>query len=156
MAGYAGKQGRKPTPTALRLLRGNPGRRPINADEPKAAPKLPPPPAELSDAAKREWRRTGRKLLAGRIITDLDTAAFAAYCSSYARWLEATALLAKSPVVIKNRHGDLVLNPLLRVVRESQDQYTRALAEFGMSPVSRTRVHAEQPAAVDPFAELSG
>ncbi len=32
-------RGRKPKPTAMKMLEGNPGRRPINGAEPKAADK---------------------------------------------------------------------------------------------------------------------
>lgn len=146
--------GRKPVPTPLKLLRGNPGKRPLNEDEPAPKTKLPPPPTALSEAAKREWRRTGRKLLALGVMTEVDGAAFAAYCVSYTRWLEVTALLAKSSVLIKDGKGRYVINPLLRVARDAQEQYTRALVEFGLSPSSRSRIKAVLPAApVDPFEE---
>ena len=52
-------QGRKPQPTALKVLKGNPGRRPLNEDEPKPEVLLPRPPAHLSPVARREWRRAG-------------------------------------------------------------------------------------------------
>ena len=34
-------QGRKPTPTNLKVLKGNPGRRPLNKDEPVPDVRLP-------------------------------------------------------------------------------------------------------------------
>ncbi len=49
--------GRKPTPTRLKLLRNNPGKRPLNPDEPQPEATLPEPPAHLSDEAKCEWQR---------------------------------------------------------------------------------------------------
>ena len=157
MAGYPGKQGRKPTPTNIKLLRGNPGRRPLNDAEPKPPVTLPPPPPELSDAAKKEWRKTGKKLVAAGVMTELDGAMLAAYVVPYTRWLEMQALLAKSSVLLKRADGTLYINPLVRIARECQEQFTRALAEFGMSPVSRTRVKATPAEAVDPFdAFLSG
>ena len=36
--------GRKPKPTHLKLVTGNPGRRPLSAVEAQAVPALPPPP----------------------------------------------------------------------------------------------------------------
>ena len=36
-------RGRKPTPTFLKLVTGNPGHRPINTDEPIVPPALPDP-----------------------------------------------------------------------------------------------------------------
>lgn len=156
MAGYPGKQGRKPVPTPLKILRGNPGKRPLNDAEPAYAARLPRPPDELSDGAKAEWRRTGKKLLAAGVFTEVDVAAFAAYCASYARWLEAQALLKKSSVLIKSDEGGLRLNPLLRIVREAQEEFTRALTEFGMSPSSRSRIKAALPAKDDSIDALLG
>ena len=156
MAGYPGKQGRKRLPTALRVLRGTgqPGEGEPNY---RAPIRLPSPPAELSDGAKREWRRTGRKLLDAGVLTEIDSAAFAAYCASYARWLEIQAQIKKSSLLYTSkRDGQLHSNPLLRLSRAAQEEFTRALVEFGMSPSSRTRLHVEKPLAVDPFAEFEG
>ena len=157
MSGKAGRSGRRPLPTALKVLRGNPGKRPLPKDEPRPQPKLPPPPAELSDEAKREWRRTGRRLRAAGLITELDTAAFAAYCSSYARWLQAQALLSNAPMLELGSDGTLRPSPLLRIVQQAQEQFTRALTEFGMSPSSRTRVQVSRPSKDgDPFEAYDG
>jgi len=46
--------GRRPTPTALKILRGNPGKRPLNQDEPQP-PKGPVVKPELSAGADRVW-----------------------------------------------------------------------------------------------------
>lgn len=64
--------GRPPTPTELKVLRGNPGRRPI-ADAPRGAipAAIPAPPASLGDAGLRAWQlywEYGRAWLA---MTDL-------------------------------------------------------------------------------------
>ena len=53
-------RGRKPKPTALKELEGNPGKRPLNDREPKPEKKAPPCPKWLNDDAKKEWRHTGR------------------------------------------------------------------------------------------------
>lgn len=151
MVGTPGRSGRKPIPTPIKMLRGNPGRRPLPEGEPKPPAKLPSPPPELSDAAKREWWRMGRKLLAAGIMTELDGPMLASIVVPYTRWLEMQALLAKSSVLLKKPDGSLYVNPLVRIARECQDQFTRALAEFGMSPSSRSRVKADAPKAVDPF-----
>lgn len=155
MAG-TNRSGRKPVPTTIKLLRGNPGRRPLNDAEPKPPVKLPPPPPELSDAAKKEWRKTGRKLVAMGVMTELDGPMLAAVVVPYTRFLEMQGLLAKSSVLLKRSDGTLYINPLVRIARECQEQFTRALAEFGMSPVSRSRVKATPPEAVDPLADYFG
>ena len=51
-------RGRKPKPTALKLIDGNPGKRPINAHEPTATGGGKPTcPSHLSPTAKSEWKR---------------------------------------------------------------------------------------------------
>ena len=59
------QRGRKPKPTALKELEGNPGGRPLNHNEPKPAKKAPRCPSWLEDEAKKEWKRMGKVLEAG-------------------------------------------------------------------------------------------
>ena len=47
------KRGRKPTPTAIKELEGNPGKRPLNAKEPKPVKKAPSCPKWLEPEAKK-------------------------------------------------------------------------------------------------------
>ena len=101
----SGGGGRKPTPTTLKELKGNPGRRPLNEDEPKPSVHLPSPPAHLSPAARREWRRAGAFLVEMGLMTDLDVAALAAYCVAYARWSEAEKALRTYGVMVKDADG---------------------------------------------------
>ena len=56
--------GPPPTPTNLKLLRGNPGKRKLNTNEPDPAPAIPPCPGHLDKVAKKEWRRISKELLA--------------------------------------------------------------------------------------------
>lgn len=140
------RSGPPPTPTALKLLRGNPGGRPLPEAEPAYAVRLPVPPAELTAEAKRVWRREGRRLVGSRVMTSADAAAFAAFCSAYARWLELSAMLNRTGLVLKDERLGIRMNPLVQGLRDAQADYLRAAVEFGLTPSSRTRVHAA-PAA---------
>ena len=77
-------RGRKPTPTAIKVLEGNPGKRPLNDREPKPAKKAPSCPKWLETDAKREWRRLSHKLEQLGILTEADMSVFASYCQAYA------------------------------------------------------------------------
>ena len=46
-------KGRKAVPTQLKIIRGNPGNRPLNKDEPKYTLTNTAPPAHLQGAAKK-------------------------------------------------------------------------------------------------------
>ena len=94
-------RGRKPKPTRLKLIEGNPGKRPLNKHEPKPEPKVPTCPAHLCPAAKAEWKRLSRELFVLGIVTALDRAALAAYCQAYGRWAEAERKLKETPMLIK-------------------------------------------------------
>ena len=134
--------GRKQTPTALKKLQGNPGRRPLNKDEPKPETLLPEAPAHLSEEALKEWHRAGGFLLNLGLISDLDLAAFAAYCTAYGRWVEAEQSLKDFGVMLKSPNGFPIQSPYLAVANRAMEQMRSLLADFGMSPASRTRVSA--------------
>ena len=51
------QKGRKPKPTAMKKLEGNPGKRPLNLFEPTPEEKMPHCPDWLEEEAKAEWER---------------------------------------------------------------------------------------------------
>src|SRR5262245_47313643 len=84
------------TPTHLRLLRGNPGKRSIKPEPEPAVPDEPPdPPAFLSEDAVNEWWRVAPELHALGLLTALDIGPLGAYCQAYAHWMMAERVLAK-------------------------------------------------------------
>jgi P27 family predicted phage terminase small subunit len=158
----AAMRGRKPRPTYLKLVTGNPGKRPLNAAEPKPKTGIPAPPAELSGDAKAEWRRVAHHLHALGILTTADRAALAAYCQAYGRWRQAERALAEmaklDPVtgalMIRTKDGNAIQNPLVGTANKAMADMVRYAAEFGMTPSARTRIagapadgHDDDPAA---------
>jgi P27 family predicted phage terminase small subunit len=154
MAGYKGKQGRKPVPTALKLVTGNPGKRPLNRNEPNVAASIPRAPAALSERARKEWYVIAHQLAAANLLTELDKMALAGLVSSYVRWMEAQEGIAKTGLLVQSRTGIPALNPLLKVSRDAQAEYTRLLGEFGLTPSSRSRIHVEPKEEDDEFEAL--
>ena len=65
------QRGRKPKPTAVKVLEGNPGKRSLNTGEPKPEKKAPRCPAWLEDEAKKEWRRMAKQLEHLGILTEI-------------------------------------------------------------------------------------
>ncbi len=99
-------RGRKPKPTPLKLLEGNPGKRPLPQGEVRLASKAPRCPQWLEEDAKKEWKRMGKILEQMGILTEMDMTAFAGYCQAYARWKEAEefmAPLSKPRMAISNK-----------------------------------------------------
>jgi P27 family predicted phage terminase small subunit len=147
-------KGRKPTPTTLRILRGNPGKRPLPRDEPKLKPELPEPPEILQSVALAEWHRMAPLLHGAGLLTAIDGSALAAYCQSYATWVEAHEKIRERGTVVVSSKGQPMLSPYLKVANIAMQQWTRMLVEFGMTPSSRSRVKVpEAPTAGDPYTE---
>jgi len=136
-------RGRKPTPTHLRILRGNPGKRPLNEREAKPLAAIPDPPAHLTVSALEEWNRIAPLLLEQGLLTNLDRAGLAAYCVAYGRWAEAEERVRKLGVLVKSPNGFPVHSPYLAVANRAMEQMQKMLTEFGMSPSSRSRARAE-------------
>ena len=138
-------KGRKNVPTKLKILRGNPGRRPLPKDEPKPQAVCPPPPAVLSGAAKKHWRIVVKQLFEADLMTNLDIDALTIYCEAYARWVEAGKAIQAEGVIIKQNSHDgsteyLKPTPWLMIQQKAFEQMKGMLVEFGMSPSARTRV----------------
>lgn len=131
--------GRKPTPTALKLVRGNPGHRPIRDDEPVPKGEAVMP-EWLSPEAARHWPKVAQLLQDAGLLTSVDAAALALYCESFARWHHANQQVAKFGPVVKTPNGFPVQSPFLGIANKAQEQMTRLLVEFGMTPSSRTKV----------------
>ena len=135
--------GRKPKPTKLKVLEGNPGKRPLNNKEPVPDSDLPSSPPHLDDVGRQEWDRVASELKELGILTGIDMAVFAAYCHSYSVWVDATIKIQKSGTIIKAPSGYPVQNPLVSVARNAQNQMLKALVELGMTPSSRSRITIE-------------
>lgn len=149
------RSGGRPTPTPLRLQRGNAGKRPLNKREPRLVPHLPPAPKTLSKEAKGVWRKLGRQLLDAGIVTALDRIALEALVESYCRWLKALQGIQEAGLLVRVGNDPAPrANPLLRIAREAQVEFTRLLGEFGMTPSSRTRVENLKPEEINEFEEL--
>ncbi len=149
-------RGRKPKPTRLKLLAGNPGRRPLNEREPQPSlpPSLPDPPKHLSRDARKEWNLVGGILLRMRSLTELDLSALAAYATVYGRWVQAERDIARKGILVPPtpRSKSKVHNPMLAVANKCLQQIVQFLGEFGLTPSSRTRIIAAE--ASDEHGEI--
>jgi len=147
-------RGRKPKPTQIKLVTGNPGHRPPPPDEPKPTAKIPKCPPHLDPEAKREWRRMARELDDLGILTTIDRAVFASYCQAWSEWLQAHKIVKKVGTVIRSKErvvekpdgtvirsgGVPMINPVCKRMDIANSKMMKALTEMGMSPSSRGRV----------------
>ncbi|MGH6897699.1 MAG: P27 family phage terminase small subunit [Geminicoccaceae bacterium] len=121
-------RGRKPLPSNVVRLRGNPGKRRLNDAEPRPAPRVPTCPACLGDEARKEWQRLARELSALGLLTGLDRAMLAAYCQAHALWVEAVASI--------ERYGTMVKSPIRCRAPTSRSRTSRSRSWSGSPPSS--------------------
>ena len=88
--------GRRPKPTALKKLEGNPGKRKLNEREPKFEGRATCP-KDLDPLAKKEWRRVCRQLEEKNLLTTVDRNSLAAYCICWFHAQKAEEDVASSP-----------------------------------------------------------
>jgi P27 family predicted phage terminase small subunit len=137
------QRGRKPKPTAIKVLEGNPGKRPINKCEPRPQKTVPKCPSWLEPEAKKEWRRMSKSLEALGILTKVDAASFAGYCEAYARWKEAEEFLSKHGTIFKTPSGYIQQVPQVSIAQTYLKIMKDFCSEFGLTPASRTRLQVK-------------
>ncbi len=137
-------RGRKPKPTALEILAGNPGKRRLNLREPKPESSIPNCPEHLSREAQIEWERIAPELARLAILTALDRAALAAYCSCWGRWVEAERHVREHGMTVRAPRG-IKINPSVRIANNALQFLLKFAAEFGLTPSSRSRIVVGKP-----------
>jgi P27 family predicted phage terminase small subunit len=152
--------GRKNKPTALKKFEGNPGKRPLNDQEPQPDRTPPTCPAWLLPEAKREWRRVVPELERLGLITLVDRAALAGYCQAYAQWRRAEEALKEGltyEYLGQNFKAKIELRPEAAVAQKYLSQVRAFCAEFGLTPSARGRMSVPgQPAEQDPLDKMLG
>lgn len=124
------KGGRKPTATHLKVVTGNPGKRPLNADEPEAAGELGAPPAGWTSEQKALWWEIVNAAPAG-VLTESD------------RFLVELA--------VRNL-AQVRASPDMTAAQSAEMR--RCLGEMGMTPGERGRLTSPKKGGGNPFADL--
>ena len=150
-------RGRKPKPTVLKILYGNPGKRRLPTDEPQPPLEIPHPPDHLDEVARKEWTRITRLLNDLGMIAQLDMAGIAAYCVSFSRWADAERRVAKHGIIVISPDKKFPMkSPYLCVAESAMEAMRKMLSEFGLSPTSRARLHVPKvPDAFDEFERFN-
>lgn len=157
---------RPPKPTALKILQGEPNKNRINFNEPQPTGKTTAPKF-LNKHALNEWKRITPELERLGLFTKIDRASLAAYCQVYGRWVETENKInelidkaaktggdASNAYLLKTQAGNVIISPLLSVANRCLEQMKAFLIEFGMTPVSRSRINLAPKEEKDPLEEL--
>lgn len=137
-----GRRGRPAKPVTLKLLQGNPGKRPL-PEEIKVTTKKPVRPAFLDKDARKEWQRLIGPLYNSGVLTAAEQSIFAAYCQAYSRWVQAERKIQQlGDLVVKTRNGHQIPNPYLPVANKAMEQMRGFANELGLTPSARARINS--------------
>lgn len=146
--------GPAPKPTALKVLEGNPGQRRLPENEPRPPQVAPEAPEWLSMEAQAEWDRIVPVLDTLGLLTAVDRAALAAYCTAWALVVDAAQEIQAFGLLVEGQKGERVKNPAIQVLRDATATCKGFCAEFGLTPSARSRMTA--PGAQEPDLALEG
>lgn len=154
------KPGPPKTPTALMVLRGNPSKRPLPAQEPQPEAVAPKAPAHLSKAAKAEWRAVvGELASVPGLLTVADRATLELFARTMARYrsLEAHVETHGAVLEVFDKEGGLRFaqpSPYASLSAKLLPQIRGLAGELGLSPSSRTRIAVPSKPASDTFTNF--
>jgi P27 family predicted phage terminase small subunit len=137
--------GRPPKPTHLKLIEGNPGKRPLNAANEVQPLGSPTAPKIMTKRAKAIWTRL-LKVMPARVWTGADSNALANYCEAQARYEEMTlALLEGAPTFETNYAGQSVVSGTVKGQNEQARLVATLGARLGLDPVARRALAQIEP-----------
>lgn len=138
------KTGPPPKPTHLKLLDGNPGKRPLNEAEPEYATGCKMP-TWLPPGARREWKRVAPQLETIGLLQEVDMAALASYCVAVDQLERATRALKptrnnRNPEIQITENGYETISGAELMRRSAVKEIRAFAAEFGFTPAQRSRI----------------
>jgi len=133
-------RGRKQTSTALKKLRGNPGKRKLNQQEPVFEVQIPDAPDFLNEDALKEWEYVTAELAAKQVIAKVDKTSVALYCQTYAYYKKHVNALENETDFLVTPKGYTYLNPRLGLVNTLGTLLAKYAAELGITPASRSKI----------------
>jgi P27 family predicted phage terminase small subunit len=147
-------RGRKPTPTHLKELHGNPGKRRLNKNEPRPDGELYAAPEWMSASQREGWAYAITCSPHG-LLKCLDRSVLAIWVVAEDLHREAAEKIAQYGLLTRSPNAGLPLqSPYLAILNKQAQIMLKAGAELGFSPSSRTRVQVAPGARGGPLAWL--
>jgi P27 family predicted phage terminase small subunit len=144
------RKGRPPHPLGLRLLRGNPGKRPIPANTPRPKAQAPARPRYLKGTARAWWDQTVPQLVRCGIVAPIDRTALEVCAVTFGFWREMCDAIADAggPVYTSRTiAGEVVyrVRPEAALRARAARDLLSMLADFGCTPAGRLKVGTLPP-----------
>ena len=155
--------GRRPAPTALKILRGIPGKRRLNHREPVPPKGAVVMPVNVSSAAAAVWAELAPLALAMGTLTRSDVRAFATLCELQATLQHASAQkslegFAMFALVEDGATGavTVVVHAAIKVEQAAAAAVRPFYELFGLTPVARARIAVPAAPAAKAVSKWAG
>jgi P27 family predicted phage terminase small subunit len=148
------KAGRRPKPTALKILDGT--ERGPRKQEPGLPAGVPPMPERLKvDAvAMAQWHELAGILTRMGVLTLADGEALATLCEVHSAEQSCLLQLRAGGAVMHTDLGGVKPNPAGPMYRSLVSQKAALLSEFGLTPSSRTKLATKAEVKKDELEEF--
>lgn len=149
--------GRPRTPTALKILNGNPHGKRLPDNEAVAEGDITEVPDHLSEAQRAGWKYAIAHAPIN-LLKLIDRATLMTFVVAEDLHRRATIAIEKEGLIVEHPgSGNPMENPNLTVLTKQATVLLRAAAEMGFTPSSRSRCKVSEPAKkVNPFLEFVG
>ena len=140
-------RGRPPVPDAVKRMRGTDQPCRMNPDSPKyASDGLRPPKRwdRRKSVAYKHWKRVVPYLVENGLANDADQDLLEAMCDAYEEMRSYSDQTLVEPL-INAPNGQLMPHPAFRLRDAAAKRWSDLQKEFGIGPVSRTRLKATPP-----------
>jgi len=159
----------RPKPTARQIAAGDPrkiGKRKLQErleNEPNATHGLPECPRHLKGRARAAWGFWAAELADMNLDRRPDAMMLEGACVGYQQAVQADEIIAaEGPVTVldtvdpltKSPMQKLKAHPAVAISRSAWSQVRAFCSEFGLSPVSRTRLAVERKDRTEDLAEI--
>lgn len=116
----------------------------MNQDEQGIMDTKPRKPIGLPYYAGNLWDKMAGLLHKHGLLTPFDVPVFEGMCWSFHFMKEAAKLLKKEGVITVDERGLIRKNPANQIYRDNLNLMMKTAAEFGLTPISRSRVSIDQ------------
>jgi P27 family predicted phage terminase small subunit len=101
---------------------------------------LPLCPTYITGHGRKLWKDQGPKLIANKILTELDIPMFGTLYISWERMQDALDELTNDKLTINGERGHLKKHPAFSIFKSYSDLFRRLAIDFEMSPASRMKL----------------
>lgn len=141
--------GRPPKPTSMKIVNGNPGKRPLNAREPQYDAHSGDAPDGLNDDGLWMWNRLARLLIPQGLLTQADEPMAVAWCEAWADLVEARSALAAHHTQFHSydavgQGGMIMTHPAFRRKANATERLNKLSGKFGFSPSDRAKIQSPE------------